>query len=86
MGRQVGRRKRRNMTRLAIRVECFEECCGPCEMLDSCWDEGRHCYVLSCRFFTTELSVAPRNIKKNRAERCSDCIMAERCAAGDFID
>ena len=83
MAKQVGRRKRKNMTSLAIRVECKEECCGPCRMLDRIWDDSKKCEVLHCRFFTVELAPA---FGDSHAERCSDCHMAERCGLGEFMD
>jgi len=83
MAKQVGRKKRRKMTRLAIRVECGEESCGPCRMLGRIWDEERQFMLLHCKFFSKELAPAFRD---SHAERCSDCIMAERCAVGEFMD
>lgn len=82
MSKQVGRRKRENWTRLAIRVKCGEETCEPCKMLEEIWDEGRKCMILSCIFFTVELMPAA----KGKADRCSDCHMAERCARGHLMD
>ena len=82
MARAVGRKKHKKMTRLAILVECREEFCGLCRMIDRVPDKLRKCEILFCKFFKRELVPA---FNSNIAERCSDCHMAERCAHGERI-
>lgn len=84
MARRVGRRKKKQMTRLAILVECVEqsEFCGECRMIDRRPDQARQCNILFCKYFKVELAPA---FNSSVAERCSDCHVAERCAQGESV-
>ena len=76
----VGRKKRRKMRRLAILVECDEEFCGSCEMVEVRRDDVRKYHYLYCKWFKKELSPA---FNDSIAERCAACHLAERCGAGE---
>ncbi|MDD5511776.1 MAG: hypothetical protein PHI12_13335 [Dehalococcoidales bacterium] len=78
----IGRKKARSMTRLAILVECADEYCGGCSMLEVRRDEKTHCHFLWCKFFNHELSPSYND---NVAERCAACHLAERCAKGEKL-
>jgi len=78
----VGRRKRRPMRRIAVQVECNEEFCWKCDKLSRKKSEKRQYVFLYCQFFKKVLAPA---FGESVAERCSDCIMAERCADGEIM-
>jgi len=80
MPNPVGRRKRPVMTRLAIEVECSDEFCYKCNHLTKKHDPTRQWVFVYCKFFKTRLSPARG---ESVAERCSDCHLAQRVAAGE---
>jgi len=67
------RRKNLDATRIAKEIDCDGEYCGNCERLLS--SKFRKCIE-----FDKELKKADG---KKKAERCSDCHMAERLANGE---
>ena len=68
------RRKNLNMTRIAKEIECNGEYCGDC---DRCFGGIS---FRKCTEFDRELKKADG---KKKAERCSDCHLAERLANGE---
>jgi len=71
------RRKKNRYTRIAREIECLGEYCGPCGLAYNDRDEG-----LVCDEFGKSLAPVGGD---RRAERCSDCHMAERVANGEKI-
>lgn len=69
------RKRNRNLTRIAKEIECVGEYCGPCNLMDTEHEEG-----VVCTEFGKALFVLTGD---RRAERCSDCHMAERMANGE---
>lgn len=69
-----GRKKEKKLKRIAIEIDCLEEHCGLCKKLEILDNQ------LFCTFFKIELFYEGQDVF-----RCSDCHMAERCAAGERV-
>jgi hypothetical protein len=76
-----GRRKKKKLTKIAVYIECTDEFCWKCKLLDS--KRFRRGILLYCKFFRKSLSPA---FGESIAERCSDCHMSQRIAGGENGD
>ena len=77
----LGRKKKKKLTKIAVQIECTEEFCFMCKSLN-CLERGNG-FMLYCKFFMKVLFPA---FGESRAERCSDCHMAQRIAGGERDD
>lgn len=77
---KLGRKKRQKRTKLAIEEDIRGEFCYNCSKCKDLGAQGRP--MLKCILFGKELAPA---FNDSKAERCSDCHLAERFAKGASI-